>query len=114
MCSHQWGSRPFVPVLWQLDRPVCLLFPRPCALEAIEVAAPRWSGPLPTSLSSPRPRVACPCTLWAELLCAHLPQGLWGLQEVIQHPRTWSKAVILRKGPSPAHNLVGAFLRVLQ
>lgn len=61
VCSHRWDSGPFVPAPWQLDRLFSLCsFPRPCGLEAVGVAAPRWPDPLPLSLSSPSSLVACP------------------------------------------------------
>lgn len=116
--SASWEGSPVYPQLWGsrlcpcVDRPsLCVLFPAPWFRGC-------WSGnsnmasPLPMSLSSPSPQVACPsapkfsgpsCSIYA-----HPPRYCRASQGVGQHPGASPKAVLPREGLLPACSFLGA------
>lgn len=83
-----------------------------CWCGSSKVAGP----PAPITFLSQLPRGLSWCSRapWAELLYSHPPEAPQGLQEVVQNPGVWSKAILSRKGPLPAHSLIGALLVVPQ
>ena len=111
--SHWWGSRPLFPSSGSLAGRSLCWSPGPVVWSGGSKVA-RPTCPVTLLSRPPRGLSQHPRTLWAELLCACPPQAPWGLQEVGQHSRAWSKAVPPRKGPSRARSRTGALFRVLQ
>ena len=96
--AHWWGSRPLSPSSGSLAGRSLCGSPGPVVWSGGSKVA-RPACPVTFLSRPPRGLSQHPHALWAELLCACPPQAPWGLQEVGQHSRAWSKAVRPRRGP---------------